>query len=152
VAVEEHEKLARQLFGEVMSEGRFGALDEIVHPATVERAREAVAQMRSSFPDARVTVSEIVSGDDGVAALLSVEATHQGEWCGIQPTGKPVAYKFCYFMRVADGRLLEPTGISDRLSVWEQLQPSRKQFYARWWASLAAALAVGVVIGRAAIS
>ncbi len=84
--------------------------------------------------------------------FFSVEATHQGEWCGIQPTGKRVTYKFCYFMNVAGGFLMEPTGVSDRLNIWEQLKPSRRQFYAQWWASMAAALAVGVVIGRAAIT
>ena len=145
----ERERLARRLFDDVMTGGRLEVLDEIVHPSTVQSARAAVSEMRTAFPDARVTVDQFVSDNVGVAALLSVEATHRGVWCGLQPTGTRVAYQFAYFMRVQDGLLLEPSGVMDRLRVWEQLRPSRRHFYAQWWGALAAAAGVGVLVGRA---
>ncbi len=70
MAVEEHERLARRLFDEVMTQGRYEALDELIHPGTVHLAREAITQIRSAFPDARVMVTNMVSDDDGVAGVL----------------------------------------------------------------------------------
>ena len=45
-----------------------------------------------AFPDLRLTVEDIFSGGDMVAARVAFRGTHRGEFQGIPPTGKEVAF------------------------------------------------------------
>ena len=45
-----------------------------------------------AFPDLRLTVEDIFCGGNMVAARVAFRGTHRGEFQGIPPTGKEVAF------------------------------------------------------------
>jgi predicted ester cyclase len=44
----------------------------------------------TAFPDARLTLDDVISEGDKAAARFTIEATHRGEFLGIPPNGKRV--------------------------------------------------------------
>ena len=74
-----------------------------------------------AFPDLRLTVEDIFSAGEMVAARVTFRGTHRGEFQGIPPTGKRVAVPGVVFYRIADGKIAEFRGQFDRLSLMQQL-------------------------------
>src|SRR5580765_2395603 len=110
---EGNKAVVRRFFGEVVSDGRLDVVDEICAPnyrlhATLsgpdainrDQLKDLVSSWRSSFGDGRITVEDIVSEGDLVAARMRETGTHTGEFNGIQPTGKRVSYGSMTFLRI----------------------------------------------------
>jgi predicted ester cyclase len=85
--------------------------------------------LSTAFPDLRITVEIILEEDDRAAARLSIDATHQGEFLGIPPTGVPVHLTVEAIVRVENGQIVEEHANSDALGLLRQLgvfpQPPR---------------------------
>jgi predicted ester cyclase len=62
-----------------------------------------------------------VADGNWVAATGFLTATHQGEWLGIPPTGKPVKMRFSDFWLIKDGLLSENWVMTDDYGVLVQL-------------------------------
>jgi predicted ester cyclase len=133
----ENKDICRIFFDKVISQGNLSVVDEICAPeyrlhATLsgpeaidrERLKELVASWRFSFPDGEITVEDIVAEGDLVAARMLERGTHQGEFRGIPPTGRPVAYGSMTFLRVVDGRITDHWGLLDMPSLLEQIGPT----------------------------
>ena len=73
----------------------------------LEAWREFTAPFVEAFPDLRLTVQDIAAEGDTVAARVAFRGTHQGEFQGIPPTGKEVAFSSMEFNRVVDGKVKE---------------------------------------------
>ena len=108
--------------------------DELVSPdfvnhdaASPEEARgpqgfkQHVLMTRRAFPDLTFTIDDHVAEGDKVVTRWTIRGTHRGELNGIPPTGKPVVIPGISVIRVADGKVVERWGISDRLSVAQQI-------------------------------
>jgi predicted ester cyclase len=74
-----------------------------------------------AFPDLRLTVEDIFSEGDMVAARLTFQGTHRGEFQGIPPTGKQVAFSSIEVDRVVDGKVQEHWVELDQLGLMRQL-------------------------------
>ena len=74
-----------------------------------------------AFPDIRLTVEDIFSAEEMVAARVAFHGTHQGEFQGMPPTGKEVAFSSIEINRVADGKVEEHWVELDLLSLMQQL-------------------------------
>jgi predicted ester cyclase len=67
------------------------------------------ARLYRAFPDLHITLEDLIEEGD------------QGEYNGLPPTGKSVAYKEIFIMRFANGRIAEIWGVVDVFSQMKQL-------------------------------
>ena len=108
-------------------------IDELVEPDAVirtpvplettgaEKLKEVFAKLHRVYPDLHVTIEDLVEEDDKVVSRNTVTGTHQGEYMGIPPTGKPVTYNEIFIFRFAGGRIAETWGVVDVVSQMRQL-------------------------------
>jgi steroid delta-isomerase-like uncharacterized protein len=79
------------------------------------------ARLHRAFPDLHITVEDVIAEGDKVVGRNSVTGTHQGEYMGLPPTGKPVAYNEIFIFRFVNGRIAETWGVVDVVSQMKQL-------------------------------
>jgi steroid delta-isomerase-like uncharacterized protein len=104
------------------------APDIVIHYAELpeplhgrETWRHGFELMKRAFPDLHARVDDIVAAGDKVALRLTLSGTHQGEFQGIQATGRTIGYVSHEFYRVADGLIAEEWICSDTASLFRQL-------------------------------
>lgn len=86
-----------------------------------EAVREYAGMLLSAFPDTNAELVNHVSEGDMVAVHNVVTGTHEGEYLGIEPTGRPVEVDVRAFQRIEDGTIVEEWQLADRLSMLVQL-------------------------------
>jgi predicted ester cyclase len=108
-------------------------IDELVEPDALirtplpieatgaELVKEVFARLHRAYPDLHITIEDLIEEGDKVVSRNTVTGTHQGEYMGIQPTGKPVTYNEIFIFRFAGDRLAESWGVVDVLSQMKQL-------------------------------
>ena len=123
---EENKAIARRVY-EIVSTGDFGRAEEIVDqeapdnellpddpPAKlIDNFRETFTEAREGFPDLSITVEDVMAEGDRVTARVVMRGTHQGEFQGLAPTGKPVEVKAIDMFRISKGKIVEHWGHSD---------------------------------------
>lgn len=109
------------------------AADEAFHPQAVfhgpfpsglsaaEAVKGAWAMLLRAFPDIQVTAEETMADGDRLVVRNTVRGTHLGEFRGVRPTGRSIAYDEVFFVRFADGRVIEVWGLVDAFSQLQQL-------------------------------
>ena len=109
------------------------AIDELVEPdATIrtplpgdatgaEALKQVWAVLLRAFPDLHLTVEDLIGEADKVVARIVVTGTHLGEYMGLEPSGKSIAYDEIFIFRFADGRVVETWGVVDVFSQMKQL-------------------------------
>jgi predicted ester cyclase len=76
----------------------------------------------AAFPDLRMEVEDLITGDDKSVARVRLTGTHRGEFTGIPPTGASVDVQLVDIMRFdAAGQVCEHWGVADMLSLMHQL-------------------------------
>ena len=86
-----------------------------------ESVKKEVAAFRAAFPDAQITVEQIIGEGDTVAFRFVLHATHQGTFAGFPATGKQVVLTGMDFIRIAGGKIVEVWSSQDTLSFLLQL-------------------------------
>lgn len=133
--MEEQTNLAamNRIYNEAINQGTMDVFDELVSPDVVEHEelpgfepnREGVKQyfqmMHNAFPDLHFQVDDIFAAGDKVVARITVHGTQQGEFMGMQPTGKKIAVNGIDIVRFADGKLVEHWGVTDAMTMMQQL-------------------------------
>ena len=94
-----------------------GASDPLDADAWVE----FIDSFAEAFPDLRLTIETIASGDDTVSARVSFRGTHRGEFQGLPPTNREVAFTSVELNRVVNGKVAEHWVDLDLLSMLQQL-------------------------------
>jgi steroid delta-isomerase-like uncharacterized protein len=97
----------------------YAEMPEPVHGR--ETWQQGYELMRRAFPDLHARVDDIVAADDNVALRLTLSGTHQGDFQGIQASGRTIGYVSHEFYRVADGLIAEEWICSDMASLFRQL-------------------------------
>jgi predicted ester cyclase len=82
---------------------------------------QRLATMRSAFPDAALTVEDVVAAGDRVAFRSTLRGTHRGEFMGIPPTGRQFTIGLVDIIRIEDGKFVEQWGGPDMLGLLQQL-------------------------------
>jgi steroid delta-isomerase-like uncharacterized protein len=90
-------------------------------PLDSEAWTQFIASFTEAFPDLRLTVEDIFSEGDMVAARIAFRGTHRGEFQGIPPTDKQVAFSSIEIDRMVDGKVQEHWFELDRLGLMRQL-------------------------------
>jgi steroid delta-isomerase-like uncharacterized protein len=133
---EDPKTLVRRIYEEIVNQGNMAVAEEILAPDFVEhipipvpgqpaRGPEAltwfITAFRTAFPDLHVTVEQMMAEEAFVAARITWQGTHQGEFMGISPTGKRVQVTGIDICRVAHGQVQEHWGQLDVVSFLQQL-------------------------------
>ena len=114
--------LVRRLVLEVMVNGDFDVLPELVVAEEVEPMRRWIGPFRRSFPDLRMEILTVVTEGQHVAAHFRCSGTHLGRWRGHEPTGARFEdVDELYFFRVDAGRLHGMVSVEDNQSRLTQL-------------------------------
>ena len=87
----------------------------------IEGEKQFITRVRSAFPDLRVEIEDTVVEGDRVAARVMHRGTHRGDFLGIAPTGRSVAYEGTVIFRIVDGRITERWGTVDLFAILWQL-------------------------------
>lgn len=83
--------------------------------------KQFISRVRFAFPDLQVEIEDMVVEGDRVAARVMHRGTHRGDFLGITPTGRSVAYEGTVIFRIVDGRITERWGTVDLFAILWQL-------------------------------
>ena len=88
-----------------------------------EGARAFYTTFLGAFPDVHFDLTDIVIGPQGVIEIATMTGTHQGEWAGIAPSGKPVRMQIIIHFpwNAAVGKFGGENVYFDRSTLVEQL-------------------------------
>lgn len=135
----QNKEIVRRYYEEAFNDERLSLLDELIAQDVVnhnplsdstlsadeahgfEGFRKHVEAAHQGFPDARVTIEDLIAEDDRVAVRFTFEGTHEGRFGGLEPTGKRVSLTNIALYRIEDGKIAERWLESDTLDMLEQL-------------------------------
>ena len=123
---EENKAIVGRVY-EIISTGDFDRAEEIVDASApdnellpddppaklIESFKETFSEAREAFPDMRVTVEEVITEGNTVAARVTMRGTHLGEFMGVAPTSKRVEVRAVDMFRIANGKIVEHWGHAD---------------------------------------
>lgn len=133
MSAKENKALVRRFVDEVQSQGNVDAIYEFCSPEFVNHSappglppdREGIkvvtAMFRGAFPDSYFTVEDMIAEGDKVTTRKTFHGTHDGEFMGIPPTGRPVSMGLIDIVRISEGRVVEHWSVGDNLGMMQQL-------------------------------
>jgi steroid delta-isomerase-like uncharacterized protein len=77
---------------------------------------------RSTFPDLRITVMDVLAEGDRVAVQWTAQGTHHGAYGNMVPTGAGVIVRGMDLVHIAGGRIVALHSFFDLLTVVRQLR------------------------------
>jgi steroid delta-isomerase-like uncharacterized protein len=87
-----------------------------------EGFKAMAAGFRTAFPDALLTVEEMIAEGDKVVTWAIFTGTHKGPLEGIPPTGKRVQVIDIDLWRLENGKIVETRAHFDQLGMMAQLE------------------------------
>jgi steroid delta-isomerase-like uncharacterized protein len=82
---------------------------------------EKLVELRRSFPDARLTIEDVIPAAGKIAWRWALAGTNLGAFAGREPTGRAVSFQGINIERVADERIVEHWSIHDSMALLNQL-------------------------------
>ena len=126
--------LIRRLFEDVINARNIDEIDQVLSPNFFSHealppgvppgragAKQLFAMLGKAFPDLHATIEDEVAEGDRVVVRVTFTGTHQGEFMGIPPTGRQVAYGVMDIFRISNGHVVEHWGIADLNNLMQQL-------------------------------
>ena len=119
MSVEKNKALARLYQEEVWGKGNLDLIDELLAADFVDHslpagmdpsfagAKRAVQGALNAFPDGQWTVEDVIAEGEKVVLRWKMDATHEHEFRGIAPVGKPVTVAGITILRIAGGKIVE---------------------------------------------
>ena len=80
-----------------------------------------IREVAAGFPDFRVEILDVLATNDLVMYEGKVTMTHEGEFDGINPTGREAEFREMTKYRVEDGSIREHRAYFDQQGIYEQL-------------------------------
>jgi steroid delta-isomerase-like uncharacterized protein len=133
MSLEQNKSLVRRLVGEAQESGHLEVVDELLAedfvdhspmpgvPPTRDGVKMLFAGLRLAFPDLRVTISEQIAENDRVATRKTFRGTHDGDFLGIPPSGRPVEFEVIDILTIEGGLIREHRLVIDQLGLMKQL-------------------------------
>jgi predicted ester cyclase len=134
MAPDELKSRARRVVEEILNQGDIAVANELISPACVHHIpgsppvpgltalRDWLALALSIFPDFHAIVEDEIAEGDRVVQRITCYGTHEGEFCGVRPTGQQVSFQIIDISRAGpDGRFAERWSTADLPAVLHQL-------------------------------
>jgi steroid delta-isomerase-like uncharacterized protein len=135
LSAEENKRISRRVAEEGFSRGNEAVFDELVAenfvnhdpsvPPDLPPGREGLKALarfyRSAFPDAQLTIEDLIAEGDKVVSRYTARGTHQGDFGGIPPTGKQVTVTGVTIDRIQGGKIVESWNEFNQLGLLQQL-------------------------------
>jgi predicted ester cyclase len=133
VSAEDNKALVRRFVDEVQSGGNTDLIDDICSPEFVNHSapsglpadREGIkiltTMFKGAFPDSYFSVEDMIAEGDKVVTRKTFHGTHEGEFMGIPPSGRPVNVSLIDVVRISDWRVVEHWSVGDNLGMMQQL-------------------------------
>jgi predicted ester cyclase len=96
------------------------------NPLSREETIESGKMIRNAFPDATISIEEMIAVGDKVIIRYIMRATHEGELQGIPATGNKVEVSGITISRFENGKLVEDREEADGLGLLTQLHMENK--------------------------
>ena len=129
--LEKNKALVRWYVEEFWNKGRVELLEEIFAPNLLAdgRIKRFVAGWCKAFSDTKMTINSLIAVGNTVVLHETTRAVHTGVWewtlgglsTAVPPTGKEVTDQWIGILRIADGKIVESTGILTSLELAQQL-------------------------------
>jgi predicted ester cyclase len=104
----------------------FIAADYVGHLGAVTMDRAELERLErqfcAAFPDAHHTIDDLIAEGDRVVLRTTASATHQGDFEGIQRTGRSVTFTGLVIYRIEGGKIAESWGEIDFLRLIRELR------------------------------
>jgi predicted ester cyclase len=124
--LEANKALVRR-YVEMWETGNVALADEVLaaeyvdhtHPDRVpgpESIKQEVLAFRAGFPDACITIEQMIGEGDTVAFRFVLRGTHQGTFAGFAPTRKEAVLTGMDFIRIVEGVMVELWSSQETLS------------------------------------
>ena len=128
MSLETNKEVVRRFYDEAINGRDLGVVDRLLLEDFVHNGerrgrqgqRLVVEYFLSAFPDLRHTIEFMLAEGDLVAAHQTWRGTHEGEFFGVQPTGKAVEFTSTAVLRLAAGLIAEAWDETDMLSFLKQ--------------------------------
>ena len=127
---EKNKAIARRVFTEILSQGKYEAADEIyatdfvnhglTRDASLKEDEAGARGWRQAAPDLVVTVEQMVAEGDRVAVVWTGRGTNTGAGMGLPATGKKVQVRGLTLFRIVDSKIREEWSAWDQLSLLRQ--------------------------------
>jgi len=134
MSTEDNKATLRRFFEEVWNRGNLAVIDELLssnhafhEPNSPEPIRgpegfkQYVIMNRNAFPDAHITIEDLIAEGDKVTNRFTFTGTQKGDLMGIPPTGKRVTVTAIVISHVVAGKFVESWINSDGLGMLQQL-------------------------------
>lgn len=130
---ERNKERVRQWMDEIWQKRNLGFVEEFIAPDAVIHStepeplhgpatvRQFVEALLNAFPDTRVEVVHLMAEGDWTAVHFRATGTHQGDFMGIAPTGKPIDIRGTSFQRFKEGKMVEEWEIVQEMAMMRQL-------------------------------
>jgi steroid delta-isomerase-like uncharacterized protein len=132
MSTEANKTLVRRYYEDVFNGGKVELLDEMAvpdydehspfpgQPNGIEGLKARVAAILAAFRPT-FTLHGVVGEGDTVVAYWTNTGTHQGEFMGVPPSGRPVRISGIDIHRLRDGRMAEHWHVVEELQMLQQL-------------------------------
>ena len=133
---QEYETFLHRWFEEVWNKQSEAAIDEMLaedvigHGLTnaegnIVRGKEDFKNLHraflSAYPDFKITVEDVITEADKIAARCKVSATHTGDGLGIAPTNQPIEFSGMIMVKLEDGKIVEAWNEFDFMKMYSQV-------------------------------
>lgn len=119
--IQENKDLIRREVEAIWNRHKLEDLSEFIGEDLLDESIEHTQQFLTAFPDAQVTIQDLIAEGDKVVARLRGVATNTGPFAGHPPTGKVIQIDSIRIYRIAGGKIVESWAMQDRLGLMEQL-------------------------------
>ena len=127
-----NKELVRRYYEGVVNEHRLDELASFIHPDYVDHNAEDIERgpsvvrahlegLRSTFPDLRVRIEQMIAEDDLVVTRVTARGTHTGVWQEIKPTGAEIRLYGINIDRFEEGLIAEHWGEADTVGMLQQM-------------------------------
>jgi predicted ester cyclase len=132
MSTEENKALARRAYDEFNQRNLLAGYYElfvpnfVLHNASMtiqglEAYQRFISMYLTAFPDARLTLEDVIAEGDKVVTRQTFRGTHRGELMGIAPTGKLVSGTGMVITRIVNEKAVEQWANYDDLGLLQQL-------------------------------
>ncbi|GAB4424013.1 MAG: ester cyclase [Chloroflexi bacterium OHK40] len=87
----------------------------------LDGARALIGMLKAGFPDFSSRIELIAAEDERVAVRACHTGTHQGDFMGVPPTGRPVTIHATGIFTCKDGKLIQNQVVFDAFGLLQQI-------------------------------